>query len=304
LEDPQALPRWKKDSAGQAYDLIHGLHAFHMAMFFRRFPELLPVPFLLTMTGTDLHRLREGQDIEIILPVLNQADHIVVFNENFISFLVDLIPSVRNKISVIRQGVDLSHGKPWSRADLLLSEDDFVFILPSGLRPIKNLDLATGAFDILRQSHAKAKLLIAGAAIEPDYAKSLLTRIEAIEGIFYLGEIEHRNMQQLYLMADAVINCSRAEGQPQAALEAMSLGKPCILTAVPGNWSIITDYQEGIYIKDEPEMVAAMDFLVTQSLRRQEMGKAASALVEKNFSLEGELQAYFDLYSAMIRSSL
>lgn len=66
----------------------------------------------------------------------------------------------------------------------------------------------------------------------------------------YLGEIDHRAISGLYAAADLVLNTSLAEGQPQAALEGMSLGLPAIMTAVTGNLGIMTGGREGFYVRD------------------------------------------------------
>jgi glycosyltransferase involved in cell wall biosynthesis len=82
----------------------------------------------------------------------------------------------------------------------------------------------------------------------------------------------------------------------------MSLGKPCILTAVPGNLNIIDDYLQGVYIHNEEDMVKAMEFFITQPFRRKLMGKAAATLVKEHFSLKGEIMAYHKIYSTLARS--
>lgn len=302
MEDHQAMSRLKQVAVEGRYKLLHGLHAVYMGYILARVPELKHLPLLLTMTGTDLQSLRLRKEIDIIGSVVEQAAAIVVFNADFIRLLQDFYPAGANKIALIPQGVELRAGQPAARKTMGLLEKDFVFILPSGLRAIKNIEMAVDAIRIVHERQRHAKLLVVGAAIEMDYADRMISRFNVAEEIIYLGEVDHRHMKQLYLMADVVINCSHAEGQPQAALEAMSLGKPCILTAVPGNLNLIDADQEGIYVHDMEEMVAAMEFFMSRSLQRKAMGKAAARLIENRFTVQAELQAYQALYQTLLDS--
>jgi glycosyltransferase involved in cell wall biosynthesis len=92
------------------------------------------------------------------------------------------------------------------------------------------------------------------------------------------------------------LNCSYAEGQPQGALEAMGLGKPCILTAVPGNLNIIRNGVQGFYIENKAEFIEAGDLLISDRPLRIKMGQFARELVEKHYTLQSELDAYSKLY--------
>jgi glycosyltransferase involved in cell wall biosynthesis len=98
------------------------------------------------------------------------------------------------------------------------------------------------------------------------------------------------------LLGDVVMNTSNSEGQPQGALEAMSLGKPCILTAVPGNLNIINHGIEGFYVDGEADLVTAAKTLINDPARIVEMGKNAHTLVKTRFSLEREIDAYCTIY--------
>ena len=289
----ELLAQWANSAAG---GLVHGFHALYTGQALAEFPGLRRYPLLLTMTGTDLHRLEDGKDPAALTPVLDLAAALVVFNAAYLSLLNDLKPAWGVKTTVIPQGVALPEGRALTRAELGLADDELVFILPSGLRAIKNIDMAVDAFNLVSATRSKAKLLIAGPILEPAYAEPLLKRCAANPQIKYLGAIAHIDMKPLLRLCDVVLNCSRAEGQPQAALEAMSLGKPGLLTAVPGNLGLIEDYREGIYVQDAAALARAMAFCLHQPEKRQAMGLAAQALVAQRFTAEREINLYDQLY--------
>ena len=304
LEERQKKEDFNKgacpDGSG-AYGMIHGFHALYTGKALAEAEKLKRTPLLLTMTGTDLHSLRSGKDERMIADVLDSAAAIAVFNADFIVFLSSINQAWGKKTALIPQGVVLKDGKPLSGEALGLSEKEFIFILPSGLRAIKNIDLAVDALDIVYKRGYKVRLLIVGAVIEADYAERLKKRIHLHPAIKYLGAFNHDDMKPLLQLADVVVNCSLSEGQPQAVLEGMSLGKPCILTAVPGNLNIIENFREGIYVQNTKDSAAAMEFYLREPERTKTMGQAARELVENQFTAAAEIKAYHALYKSLVR---
>src|SRR5690606_6294807 len=118
--------------------------------------------------------------------------------------------------------------------------------------------------------------------------------------VIYPGEFPHQQMYSLLSTGDVVLNTSHAEGQPQAALEAMRLGKPCLLTAVPGNINIIENGLEGYYVHNQDDLAAAARKLMLNRELRQQMGENARHLVQKKYSLKKELDAYESLYHKVL----
>ena len=301
LEERPQEQLLKLEANWNTYGMIHGFHAGHMSNFFKEIsPHFSKTPFLLTMTGTDLHSLRIGKNEKMIAAVLDRAAAITVFNAESKSFLNSACPAWSEKTVLIPQGVSLKNGSALTREALGFSEKDFLFILPSGLRAIKDIDMAIEAISILHKRGRRAKLILVGPVIEFDYADHLISRINLNPEIKYLGAVDHADMKALLSLTNAVINCSQSEGQPQAVLEAMSLGIPCILTAVPGNLNLIENYGEGIFVQNAEDLALAMEFYLREPERLKDMGFAASELVSKQFSVQAEISAYDHLYRQIL----
>jgi len=164
---------------------------------------------------------------------------------------------------------------------------------------VKNVDLLIDALEKIQPDYPHLKLLIIGAIINPQYSRMILERIKSLPWVSYLGEIPHECVRDLILHADVVVNTSLAEGQPQGALEAMSLGLPCILTAVPGNLHIIEDGGEGFYVNTESELTQAARTFMDNPQLTIKMGQAARELVAKKFNPGKELNAYENLYQQL-----
>jgi glycosyltransferase involved in cell wall biosynthesis len=289
-----------KNLREERYFLIHGLNITHFARVLSVFPGITKLPLLLTTTGTDINYDLVLNHEPAIAKILDAVRSIVIFNDYFKSIFQELYPNNSNKLVTIPQGVLLEKGDGPNRSQLGLHEDEFVFLLPSGVRPVKNLELAIDALEKLQPEFPHLRLLILGAIIDQEYSDRILKRINALPWVIYPGEFPHRQMYSLLSMGDVVLNTSHAEGQPQAALEAMSLAKPCLLTAVPGNINIIENGVEGYYVHNEDDLIAAARMLIlNQDLRRQ-MGENAHRLVELTYSVEKELDAYERLYRELL----
>ncbi|NLO21841.1 MAG: glycosyltransferase family 4 protein [Syntrophomonadaceae bacterium] len=283
-----------------SYALIHGFHGLHFARVLEKMPDLGQLPLLLTMTGTDINFDLLGAHRELVLTAMRTVQRIIVFNQAFLSALALDYPEFQDKLQSIPQGIQLEPAAPMDRKQLGLEERDFVFILPSGLRKVKNIELALDALSQLWHQYPQLRLLVLGASIEDDYSEMIMNRIDALPWVTYLGEVPHHQVQAYYRLADVVLNTSEAEGQPQAALEAMSLAKPAILTAVPGNLGIMEDGVQGLYAQNSSGLQAAAARLIQDPKLKQDMGQAAAQLVGLKFQAQREFNAHAALYRQIL----
>lgn len=289
------------DAVGSGeYGLIHAFNATYTGQALAAIQEMKALPLLLTTTGTDLHYDLLGQGRGHVLAALDTAAKIAIFNEHFRQIFLDHYPEAVVKLRTIPQGVVLEDGKPISRRQLGIAEDEFVFLLPSGLRPVKNIAMALNALQRLRKQFPRVRFMIIGAVIDEQYSREIIQRIGKLEWVSHYSEIPHEDMKAYLELGDVVLNTSQAEGQPQGALEAMSLGKPCLLTAAPGNLNLITAGVEGFYVHNEDELYILAKKLIEDGSLRLRMGAAARCLVENRFAPGPEIEAYHELYEELL----
>ncbi len=290
-------------TAANTYNLVHGFHALHFARIANH-PYIKKLPLLLTTTGTDINLDLFGPEKGKTLTALLKAEKVVVFNQSLAEQITTVEPRLQPRQVVIPQGVELDPGPDITRQQLGIAPASIVFVIPSGLRPVKNLDLALDGLQRVYREYPQIHLLIIGSALDTDYTARIKDRISSLKWVSYPGEVPHLEMKGILQNADIVLNTSRSEGQPQGALEAMSLGKPCILTAVPGNIGIIEDGCQGYYIDTADELADCAFKLIQNPHLRHIMGTAAQQLVDKNFSVQSELTGYSRLYQELLASAL
>lgn len=296
LDDPLWQERLQDALPRSEYGLLHGFNARFMGQFLIAKPWAAAMPFLLTTTGTDINIDLGSEHHAAVMEAMQTAGKIVVFHEDLKDQIIPSYPQGQDKLVVIPQSVCLPNPVPSTRSAWGWSAEETLFILPSGLRPVKNISMAIDALSLLYPRYLHLRLIIVGAALESSYSRPLLERISSLPWVTYLGEMPHREMGALLAAGDVVLNTSWSEGQPQAALEAMSLGLPCILTAVPGNLNLITNGQEGFYVHDEIGLIQAAQRLLDDPELRRRMGAAARALITSKYHSRLEMDAYDKLY--------
>jgi GalNAc-alpha-(1->4)-GalNAc-alpha-(1->3)-diNAcBac-PP-undecaprenol alpha-1,4-N-acetyl-D-galactosaminyltransferase len=172
-----------------------------------------------------------------------------------------------------------------------------VALIPNVLRPIchpeliekKTVILAVGrfnddlkGFDRLIISFANAKipynwrLVFAGGNEEGGYLKKLAAENGVLDRIDFLGKV--KNIDEIYSESSIFVIPSRSEGFPNALLEAMGFGLPCIaFNFYAGPQDLIVNNLNGIIVPDGDlkALSEQIERLVESPELRYDLGKAA-----------------------------
>lgn len=299
LENPDFSTQLKQHLNSGEFNIIHAFNGLYLAGLLEDHAQLRDYHLVVTMTGTDLNQSQHYAELQ---PLFSAVRYIVLFNAEFERQLLSCYPLLEEKVVVIPQGVFLPPRPPKKRKDYSIPADHTIFLLPTGLRPIKNADLALDGLEMLARADRRICLLIMGPVIDEAYGEKVLQRINALPWAVYLGEVPHDQIGGFFKLGDVVINCSYAEGQPQAALEAMSLGIPAIMSDVPGNRGIIEAGRQGFYIKGPEDLCQAAHILHTRPELRRNMGRAAAQLVEDQYDYNREIKQHIDLYRLVLQT--
>jgi glycosyltransferase involved in cell wall biosynthesis len=95
---------------------------------------------------------------------------------------------------------------------------------------------------------------------------------------------------------------SRNEGMPNALLEAMACGLPCIATRVSGSEDVIVDGFNGMLVESEQpvEMARALRSLIEETELAQRLGQAGRATVVREYQLVHIVEQCLDLYRQLL----
>lgn len=154
----------------------------------------------------------------------------------------------------------------------------------------KGVPDAVAAVRRLRATRLPIELLLAGPT-DPDNRDSLseaeLAALTAQPGVRWLGRVA--DVREVWRRAAiAVLPSTYGEGVPSALLEAAACGRPIVATDTAGCREAVRDGETGVLVPpgDVGALATALAALAGDPARRQAMGAAGRALLEREFSQE------------------
>lgn len=277
-------------------DLIHAFHAWFGGRVARETARATGVPYLVTLTGSDVYEALEDGRREETLAVLRDAAAIVAFHKCVKCRVVDHHPSLAEKTVVIPQGVELP-GDDYRWDAERYDAGEFVFFLPAGLRPVKNVTFPLAPLAELHREEPRVRLLLAGPILDQVYGAKVLAELERHPFAHFLGEVGHDAIGAIYRRADVVLNTSLFEGgMANSVLEAMAAGRPVLASYIDGNRSVVREGKTGLLYRGEDEFLAKARELMRDVNLGRRLGEHGRIDVEEKFSPELEAEAYGNLY--------
>ena len=106
----------------------------------------------------------------------------------------------------------------------------------------------------------------------------------------------------LFGAADIILSTSENEGMPVALIEAQLAGKPVVATDVGSVSEVILNHESGIVTnKNAGSIASAVESLVIDKAKREEMGRLATARAQALFSVERMINAHIELYKSIVK---
>lgn len=164
------------------------------------------------------------------------------------------------------------------------------------LDPIKNHTMMLKAFKRVLDAGLNCKLLIVGDGEQMPVLLGLIESLALKEYVILTG-YEPKPQNHLALM-DIYLLPSLSEGTSMTLLEAMSIGKPCIVTHAGGNPEIVLNEVTGLVTPndDEAAYAKAIIELAGNAEQQKQFGQAAKLRFEQQFSIPHMAQAYQSIY--------
>lgn len=278
-------------------DIVHILHFHRFSLWLEKHPIPLKNNLILTSGGTDIN---EHLNATTVTPttkrLFEQAHRITVFSKNGRDKLCSLFPHLKEKIEIIFQSAWLPPAERSANSPILKGGRPH-FLLPAGLRAVKDVFYLIPALETLKQTHHELTFTIVGPVICDAVFTELEKQMRRHDWIHYLGEIPLEAMASIYEQADIVLNTSLSEGQPQSVLEAMLLKRPVFARRNPGNESVIQDGTNGYLFSSRDEFIDKWErFSKGGEAMRQQITEAAFAHLQQYHSLDQEVDRYIAIY--------
>lgn len=213
------------------------------------------------------------------------------------------------KISVIRNGRDLSEFEPATpaqiaeaRAEFGLNDRNQVILMVARFSVEKGHALLIDALRLIQDRSPQLVVLLAG---DGPLEAEIRARCEAgglSTQVRFLGH--RKDPHRLFTVADVVVMPSSIEGLPLVAVEALASGRPVAATAVGGTPEVVIDGYTGLLVPpgDAKALAIAIERLLSGPELRFKMGAAGRALVERHYDLKQQIQQTMALYTELINT--
>jgi glycosyltransferase involved in cell wall biosynthesis len=280
---------------------IRALHVHHAgALILCGVPARLARTHRVVMTEHGLQALHErAQARRLAVRYCRYATDITVVEPAQAEYFHAELGIPRERLHHVPNGVRLRPRTPQdvqrARSRLGIGSEVFVFLSVGRLNPVKDFGTLLAAFAALPPDvFGRARLFIVGEGAERARLEAEREALGLKDRAVFLGA--RGDVAELLPAADAFVMSSRSEGLPMVLLEAMSVGLPCVATAVGGIPGLFgEDRGLAVPAQDPASLAAAMASLA----RSRDLGArlAANALdnLRRNYAFDGIVDRYLEL---------
>lgn len=219
------------------------------------------------------------------------------------------------RLELIQNGLDLNDYKLDSDRKKILKEfnirdDEIVVGMVGRLVQGKGFSDFLKAAKILNSKKNKVKFVIVGSANIGNedfetYLKKLTQDFGLKDNVVFTGWRE--DVKSIMSIFDVLVQASSTfpEGFGLTVIEAMALGKPLVVTDVPGPSEIIIDGETGYVVPPaNPEKLAeALENLISNRELALKMGEMGKKRIESCFNLEIIIKKLENLYISLLKNS-
>ena len=256
-------------SGGDA-DVLIALHAYRSHQSIVQFKKKYPSrPIVLILTGTDLYR--DIQNHSEVVQSMEMADRLIVLQS---SALDSIPPSLRYKVQVIYQSVEIDLPDP-------VAKEDFLVSVIGHLREEKDPFCVARSLPLL-PSDSKITVRHLGQAMNSQMGDLARNYNATLNRYQWIGEVSHADTLRMLSQSRLMVISSLMEGGAHVVSEAIALGIPVIASDIPGNRGLLGESYPAYYPVGEECALANL-------LYRSETIPTFYASLQKHIDLRREL---------------
>ena len=252
-------------------------------------------------------RLRPALLRRIHSPLVNRY---VAVSKNLERYLVDRVGLGASRVTQIYNGVDVQLFSPakCKAAGILPNVDgrmpSFVVGTVGRIQPIKDQRTLLSAFAKLLHAvpHLRSYAILAIVGDGPllSELRSYASSLGIADYVWFAGM--RVDVQEILCLFDVFVLPSLNEGISNTILEAMACGLPVIATDVGGNSELVKEGKTGSLVPagDSEAIMRVLARYAEQPEQRRELGLAARAQVERQFSLDVMVARYSIVYRRLL----
>jgi glycosyltransferase involved in cell wall biosynthesis len=237
-----------------------------------------------------------------VLAFCSRAPQVVIVNSQVGQQFHQAVGYQARRWEVIPNGFDMLRFRPnasarqWVCEEFGVQTDAVLVGLVARVDPMKDHDTFLDAAGLVAKARTTVRFLLVGR--DTQTLKSAVDQRGLTDYVHLLGE--RGDVDRLLPGIDIACLSSISEGFPNVLGEAMACGIPCVSTNVGDARSIIGDTGLVVPMRDPVAMARAiMDLIDRGHAAREQLGRAARARIESEYSLPKIVDRYTALYSEL-----
>jgi len=183
-------------------------------------------------------------------------------------------------ISVAHNGIDIEDFKPLPGVE---RNPRRLMATCSADQPLKGLRYLLHAYARLLDRYPDLELLLVSKPKPGGETEKLVQRLGIADRVRFVNGISTEQMVRYYAQAAIAVVPSVYEGFGLPAGEAMACGVPVVSTDGGALPEVVGDAGVIVPVKDVDALVAAIDALLQDPVKREELGERARKRIEENF---------------------
>ena len=254
------------------------------------------VPFVASQRG-DYHARYSKFRLWLTEKVIyNTADVLLTNSEPIQRYLCQRYPD--KKIHSIPNLLELPT-KVWTQPQTPETEEKLI-VSVGRFAPEKGHRYLIKALNLLKQQHVAWRCTFLGEGELETELRALVAEYGLSEQVAFPGFCE--DVFSVLLTADVFVLPSLHESSPNALIEAMGIGMPCIASELAGITNLFEDEASGVRIppKDPTALAAALHRVLTAPDFAKELGKNARTTIQQKFNSAESMRKLEDIYAQFL----
>jgi len=232
------------------------------------------LPYAVLLTGTDVNvGLSDPVQAPVIAAVLDRAAAILAQDTAIVATLRASWPAIAPRVHFLPPGISLGSDPYPVREQLSLAGDEVLLLCPAGIRPVKGVLELLELCEPLAGEGYRFRLLFCGPVLDAGYGERFRAALASRPWASYLGVVPPAAMPALLRQADLVVSNSRSEGLPNALVEAATLGRPILASAISGNAAVVSPGRNGLLYRNRNDFLAALRSLLDDPARLRALSR-------------------------------
>lgn len=230
----------------------------------------------------------------------NRMDLIISISNYNINAVTKDFRLSRNKFVVIPNGVNYDKFQKL-KSKFNIEEKENTILYYGRLSPRKGLQVLLYSIPILLEEFPSLKVNIVGNGEYLPVLKKLVLRLNIREYVNFKGSLDNEMLTKEILESTIVVIPSLYEGLPLTLLESMGMGRPVVVSKLPGICEILDNGITGMVTNpgDSSSLAKGIKILLHDPIMRKRMGKRAEIFVRNNLTWNDIAKKMLNTYNSL-----